>query len=186
MLTNHTQLYERITSTLHQWPSDRGCTPTNYAFAAILMLLLSLLLLFLRAAPIRSFSDNSTGVENVCAKHMVRWCLWWLNGIPGKTCRWRLMSTGANHQRKALSIRARDGDTDKLLSTALILLLLPENTPDSLWNLLVTLVFSWLNLFVYVLKIILTALPACSLKWPGVEVHEQTWYDKWKAECTAV
>lgn len=92
---------------------------------------------------------------------MVQWCLWWLNGIPGTMCRWRLLCTGANHQKKALSTRARDNGTDELLSSTPIALLVLERTPDCLWSFLVTLVFSWLNLFVYVLKIILTALPAC-------------------------
>lgn len=52
------------------------------------------------------------------------------------------MSTDAKHQKKALSTRLQENDTDKLPSKALRALLLPEKIPDSLWALFDTLVFS--------------------------------------------
>lgn len=73
------------------------------------------------------------------------------------------MCTGAKDQKRALSARLQDNDIDKLESRALTSLLLPEYIFNSLWSLLVTLVFSQLHLFVDVLKIILTDTPAYML-----------------------
>lgn len=52
------------------------------------------------------------------------------------------LSTGEKHQKKALSTGLQGNDADKLLSKTLRCLLLLEKALDSLWSLLVTLVYS--------------------------------------------
>lgn len=112
-------------------------------------------------------------------KSMVLWCLWWLNGIPGKIYRWRFMSTGAKHQKKALSTRLQGNDTHKLLSKALRCLLLPEKT----WFSLEFVSDPCVQLIKFVCRCPKDYIDSSSclhLKWQEVEEYELTWYDKWK------
>lgn len=140
----------------------------------------------LKTALIWNVSDNSARFTIFSVqKSMVLWCLWWLNGIPGNICRWRFISTGAKRQRKGLGTRLQGNDTGKLLSKALRSLLLPENSWFSLEFVSRPRV-QVIKLFVAVLEIILTAIPAYILS--GKKLKSMSWRDmtNGKIKCTAV